>query len=169
MDFVLVTVFPAHTTLVSKIKTKRNKQLRSFCVLCISVGTGQKVTVLHCLGLDDVTGMEILVVDAHPPRRISPSSKLSQIRTIAFMNVYESIAYNGPLLFGFRVLSFCSEARPLFSSSPSKNCISIIREVNGVFRTLKSSGPSPGVGHRLKNLQNLGGMKDSGPSPGQGH
>ena len=50
-----------------------------------------------------------------------------------------------------------SEARPLFSSSPSKNGISIIREVNGVFRTLKSSGPSPGVGHRLKNLQNLGG------------
>ncbi|TKY50968.1 hypothetical protein E2542_SST22475 [Spatholobus suberectus] len=61
-----------------------------------------------------------------------------------------------------------SEARPLFSSSPSKDH-GIIREVNGVFRTLKSSGPSPGIGHRLKKLQNLGGMKDSGPSPGQGH
>ncbi|RDY02583.1 hypothetical protein CR513_13943, partial [Mucuna pruriens] len=62
-----------------------------------------------------------------------------------------------------------SEARPLFSSSPIKD--GIIREVNvnGVFRTLKSSGPSPGIGHKLKKLQNLGGMKDSGPSPGQGH
>jgi hypothetical protein len=31
---------------------------------------------------------------------------------------------------------------------------------------LKDAGPSPGVGHRLKKLQNLEGMKDSGPSSG---
>ncbi|KAI4295702.1 hypothetical protein L6164_035719 [Bauhinia variegata] len=28
---------------------------------------------------------------------------------------------------------------------------------------------SPGEGHRLKKLQNLGKIKDSGPSPGAGH
>lgn len=68
----------------------------------------------------------------------------------------------------FTSLIHVSDARPLFSSSLS-NDHDIIREVNGVFRTLKSSGPSPGIGHRLKRLQNLGEMKDSGPSPGQGH
>ncbi|CAJ1977395.1 unnamed protein product [Sphenostylis stenocarpa] len=57
-----------------------------------------------------------------------------------------------------------SEARPLSIYSPSKD--GAIREVNGVFRTLKSSGPSPGIGHKLNKLQNLGGMKDSGPTPG---
>ncbi|XP_029129688.1 precursor of CEP16-like [Cajanus cajan] len=62
-----------------------------------------------------------------------------------------------------------SQARSLLISSPNKDH-GIIRELNiGVFRTLKSSGPSPGIGHRLKKLQNLGSMKDSGPSPGQGH
>lgn len=60
----------------------------------------------------------------------------------------------------FAILLSVSEARPL----PVKD--GIISEVNGVFRTLKGSGPTPGVGHRLKKLQNLGGMKQSGPSPG---
>lgn len=64
-----------------------------------------------------------------------------------------------------------SEARPLISPLQGKEEGTIIREVNvnGVFRTLKSSGPTPGVGHKLKKLQNLGGMKDSGPTPGVGH
>jgi hypothetical protein len=53
-----------------------------------------------------------------------------------------------------------TEARPLVSPL-------LVKEgVNGVFRTLKDAGPSPGVGHRLKKLQNLEGMKDSGPSSG---
>ncbi|KAJ1402892.1 putative transmembrane protein [Sesbania bispinosa] len=56
-----------------------------------------------------------------------------------------------------------SEARPLLSSKDGGD------QVNGVFRTLKGSGPSPGIGHRLKKLQNVGGMKESGPSPGIGH
>ncbi|OIV91113.1 hypothetical protein TanjilG_30335 [Lupinus angustifolius] len=56
-----------------------------------------------------------------------------------------------------------SEARPF----PFKD--GIIREVDGVFRILKSSGANPGVGHKHKKLQNLGGMKDSGPTPGVGH
>ncbi|CAL0320752.1 unnamed protein product [Lupinus luteus] len=56
-----------------------------------------------------------------------------------------------------------SEARP----SPSED--GTVREVYGVFRTLKNSGPSPGVGHMHKKLQNLGDMKDSGPTPGIGH
>jgi hypothetical protein len=52
---------------------------------------------------------------------------------------------------------FVSEARPLVSPLLENE------GVIGVFRTLKDSGPSPGVGHRLKKL---GGMKDSGPSSG---
>ncbi|CAI8584129.1 unnamed protein product [Vicia faba] len=52
-----------------------------------------------------------------------------------------------------------SEARPLLSPLQGKD--SVIGEVNGVFRTLKGEGPSPGVGHRI-----IGGMKDSGPSSG---
>ncbi|CAK8573909.1 unnamed protein product [Lathyrus sativus] len=52
-----------------------------------------------------------------------------------------------------------SEARPLFSLSQGSE--GAIGEVNGVFRTLKGDGPSPGVGHRF-----IGGMKDSGPSSG---
>ncbi|BAT93896.1 uncharacterized protein HKW66_Vig0196570 [Vigna angularis] len=56
-----------------------------------------------------------------------------------------------------------SESRPLPINSPSNGVI------NGVFRTLKSSGPRPGIGHKLNRLQNLGGMKQSGPTPGQGH
>ncbi|KAL2324222.1 hypothetical protein Fmac_023280 [Flemingia macrophylla] len=68
----------------------------------------------------------------------------------------------------FTSLLPASQARPLFISLSNKDH-GIVREVNGVFRTLKSSGPSPGIGHKHKNLQNLGGMKDSGPSPGQGH
>ncbi|KAK7269884.1 hypothetical protein RIF29_22670 [Crotalaria pallida] len=63
----------------------------------------------------------------------------------------------------FSTMLSVSEARPM----PLKN--GIVREVDGVFRTLKSSGPSPGVGHKNKQLQNLGGMKDSGPSSGVGH
>ncbi|CAJ2630528.1 unnamed protein product [Trifolium pratense] len=55
---------------------------------------------------------------------------------------------------------FVSEARPLVSPLQGKE------GVIGVFRTLKNSGPSPGVGHRLKKLQNLEGMKNSGPSSG---
>jgi len=57
-----------------------------------------------------------------------------------------------------------SEARPLFSPLQGKE--GVIGETNGVFRTLKGAGPSPGVGHRLKKLQNLEGMKHSGPSSG---
>jgi len=61
-----------------------------------------------------------------------------------------------------------SEARPLLSPLQGKE--GVIGEVNGVFKTLKEdSGPSPGVGHKLKKLQIIGGMKDSGPSPGEGH
>ncbi|WJX14955.1 hypothetical protein P8452_05150 [Trifolium repens] len=56
---------------------------------------------------------------------------------------------------------FVSEARPLVS--PLLENEGVIGEVNGVFRTLKDAGPSPGVGHRLKKLE---GMKDSGPSSG---
>ncbi|MCH79814.1 putative transmembrane protein [Trifolium medium] len=57
-----------------------------------------------------------------------------------------------------------TEARPLLSPLQGKE--GVIGEVNGVFRTLKDAGPSPGVGHGLKKLQNLEGMKDSGPSSG---
>ncbi|XP_027367891.1 precursor of CEP16-like [Abrus precatorius] len=71
-----------------------------------------------------------------------------------------------PLASLFISLLPLSEARPL---SPLHAKYGTIREVNRVFRTLKSSGPSPGIGHRLKKLQDLGGMKDSGPSPGVGH
>jgi hypothetical protein len=53
-----------------------------------------------------------------------------------------------------------SEARPLLSPLQGKE------GVNGVFRTLKGAGPSPGIGHRLKKLQIIGEMKDSGPSSG---
>ncbi|KAK7280317.1 hypothetical protein RJT34_25380 [Clitoria ternatea] len=61
-----------------------------------------------------------------------------------------------------------SQARPLFNLLPCKDGVN--SEANhGVFRTLKSSGPSPGVGHRHKKLQILGGVKNSGPSPGKGH
>ncbi|MCH79815.1 hypothetical protein A2U01_0000573 [Trifolium medium] len=59
---------------------------------------------------------------------------------------------------------FVSEARPLVS--PLLENEGVIGEVNGVFRTLKDAGPSPGVGHSLKKLQNVEGMKDSGPSSG---
>ncbi|KAK2405136.1 PAMP-induced secreted peptide [Trifolium repens] len=59
---------------------------------------------------------------------------------------------------------FVSEARPLVS--PLLENEGVIGEVNGVFRTLKDSGPSPGVGHKLKKLQILEGMKNSGPSSG---
>nr|XP_004497272.1 PAMP-induced secreted peptide 2 [Cicer arietinum] len=59
---------------------------------------------------------------------------------------------------------FVTEARPLLSPLQDKE--GVIGEVNGVFRTLKEAGPSPGIGHRLKKLQNLGGIKDSGPSSG---
>jgi hypothetical protein len=58
-----------------------------------------------------------------------------------------------------------SEARPFLS--PLQGREGVIGEVNGVFRTLKDAGPSPGVGHKLKNLQKLqsfGGMKNSGPN-----
>ncbi|KEH44094.1 transmembrane protein, putative [Medicago truncatula] len=58
-----------------------------------------------------------------------------------------------------------SEARPLLSPLQSKEG-EIGEVMNGVFRTLKGAGPSPGIGHRLKKLQNLEGMKDSGPSSG---
>ena len=44
-----------------------------------------------------------------------------------------------------------------------------MKEVNGIFRTLKRSGPSPGEGHRLKKLEHLAVIKDTGPSPGTGH
>jgi len=61
-----------------------------------------------------------------------------------------------------------SDARSLLNPLQGKE--SVIGEVNGVFRTLKEDpGPSPGVGHKLKKLQIIGGMKDSGPSPGEGH
>ncbi|KEH44093.1 hypothetical protein MtrunA17_Chr1g0208001 [Medicago truncatula] len=74
-----------------------------------------------------------------------------------------------------------SEARPFLS--PLQGREGVIGEVNGVFRTLKDAGPSPGVGHKLKNLQKLhnfedhklntvqglGVIKHSGPSPGEGH
>jgi hypothetical protein len=59
---------------------------------------------------------------------------------------------------------FVSEARPLLSPLQGKE--GEIGEINGVFRTLKDAGPSPGVGHRLKKIENLEGMKDSGPSSG---
>lgn len=35
-------------------------------------------------------------------------------------------------------------------------------------RAVKVSGPSPGVGHRYKNLQTIG-LENSGPGPGEGH
>ncbi|CAL0300347.1 unnamed protein product [Lupinus luteus] len=63
----------------------------------------------------------------------------------------------------FATLLSVSEARPF----PFKN--GIIRELDGVFRTLKSSGASSGVGYTLKMLQNLGGVKVSGPTPDVGH
>ncbi|OMO73998.1 hypothetical protein CCACVL1_17030 [Corchorus capsularis] len=38
------------------------------------------------------------------------------------------------------------------------------------FRSLKVSGPSPGVGHRYNNLQTFRSVQHSGPSsPGEGH
>lgn len=62
------------------------------------------------------------------------------------------------------VFLFVLEARPLLSPLQGKE--GVIGEVNGVFRTLKEAGPSPGVGHRHKKLQIIGGMEDSGPSSG---
>ncbi|CAL5209899.1 unnamed protein product [Lathyrus oleraceus] len=62
------------------------------------------------------------------------------------------------------LVPYVSEARPLFS--PSQGNEGVIGDVNGVFRTLKGAGPSPGVGHRIKNLQTIQGMKHSGPSSG---
>ncbi|WVY98990.1 hypothetical protein V8G54_031141 [Vigna mungo] len=61
------------------------------------------------------------------------------------------------------LLASLSESRPLPIYAPSKD--GVITEVNGVFRTLKSSGPRPGIGHKFNRLQNLGGMKEAGPSP----
>jgi len=55
-----------------------------------------------------------------------------------------------------------SEARPFLS--PLQGREGVIGEVNGIFRTLKDAGPSPGVGHKLKKLQSFGGMKNSGPN-----
>ncbi|KAL5070372.1 hypothetical protein RYX36_021259 [Vicia faba] len=62
------------------------------------------------------------------------------------------------------LVPYVSEARPLFS--PSQDNEGVIGEVNGVFRTLKGAGPSPGVGHRINNLQTIEGIKHSGPSSG---
>jgi len=58
-----------------------------------------------------------------------------------------------------------TEARTLLLG-PLQGKEGVIGEVNGVLRTLKGAGPSPGIGHRLKKLQNLEGMKHSGPSSG---
>ncbi|EEF43597.1 conserved hypothetical protein [Ricinus communis] len=50
----------------------------------------------------------------------------------------------------------------------------VFQEIEGVIKGLsleevKKSGPSPGIGHKYKNLQTLGVIKNSGPSPGGGH
>ncbi|GAU24266.1 hypothetical protein TSUD_48540 [Trifolium subterraneum] len=77
------------------------------------------------------------------------------------MNTNSSVTFFTLILL---VSLFVSEARPLVS--PLVENEGVIGEVNGVFRTLKDAGPSPGVGHRLKKLQNIEGMKNSGPSSG---
>ncbi|GLT76701.1 hypothetical protein SLA2020_483450 [Shorea laevis] len=74
-------------------------------------------------------------------------------------------------------MSSLSEARPLRDSK--SQIADFIKEIKDVFKgmsleAVKVSGPSPGVGHRYKNLETLGLgnkviIKDSGPSPGQGH
>ncbi|GKV43190.1 hypothetical protein SLEP1_g50512 [Rubroshorea leprosula] len=72
---------------------------------------------------------------------------------------------------------YASEARPLRDSKSQS--ADFIKEIKDMFKGLsldavKVSGPSPGVGHRYKNLQTLGLgnkaiIKNSGPSPGEGH
>lgn len=61
-----------------------------------------------------------------------------------------------------------TEARPL-SSRHSRGYL--LKEIDGFFRPVNRSGPSPpGGGHRsFKNLQPQGEAKYSGPSPGAGH
>jgi len=95
------------------------------------------------------------------PNKPSTSSNMNpRIKSVSFLILV--------LLASLCTSLFCvSESRPLPIYSRSKD--GVIGEVNGVFRTLKNSGPSPGIGHKLDKVQNLGGMKDSGPSPGQGH
>ncbi|GLT76700.1 hypothetical protein SLA2020_483450 [Shorea laevis] len=81
------------------------------------------------------------------------------------------------LFLSLLLMSSLSEARPLRDSK--SQIADFIKEIKDVFKgmsleAVKVSGPSPGVGHRYKNLETLGLgnkviIKDSGPSPGQGH
>lgn len=66
----------------------------------------------------------------------------------------------------FLLLHSATEARPLGPSSQGH----LLKEIDGVFRPVSSSGPSaPGGGHKFKKLKPLGETKYSGPSPGAGH
>uniref|UniRef100_A0A2N9H2A5 Uncharacterized protein n=1 Tax=Fagus sylvatica TaxID=28930 RepID=A0A2N9H2A5_FAGSY len=74
------------------------------------------------------------------------------------------------ILFVYLLLSSMhlkTEARPLNNSRSSRS--HLLREIEGFFRAVKSSGPSPGNGHRFKSLHTLEANKKSGPSPGVGH
>ncbi|OMO63271.1 hypothetical protein COLO4_32589 [Corchorus olitorius] len=69
-----------------------------------------------------------------------------------------------------------TEARALRDSKLQQSNIGG-KKIHGVslrkglpFRSLKVSGPSPGVGHRYNNLQTFRSVQHSGPSsPGEGH
>ncbi|KAF9665978.1 hypothetical protein SADUNF_Sadunf16G0181200 [Salix dunnii] len=70
------------------------------------------------------------------------------------------------------IMVYGTGARPLSSSRLSKDVNAGETEgLVGGFSLLavKNSGPSPGIGHKYKNLECLGEATKSGPSPGQGH
>lgn len=67
-----------------------------------------------------------------------------------------------------------TEARIRLLSEASRLNEDIVREIESVVQELslaavKRSGPSPGIGHRYKDLKTLGVVMESGPSPGEGH
>ena len=65
------------------------------------------------------------------------------------------------------LLHSATEARPLIRSASRGH---LLKEIDGFFRPMNSSGPSsPGGGHRPRNPRPLGEMKYPGPSPGAGH
>jgi hypothetical protein len=65
------------------------------------------------------------------------------------------------------LLHSATEARPLISSTSRGH---LLKEIDGFFGPLNSSGPSsPGGGHRPEKPRPLGETKHSGPSPGAGH
>ncbi|KAL6964050.1 hypothetical protein U1Q18_035106, partial [Sarracenia purpurea var. burkii] len=58
-----------------------------------------------------------------------------------------------------------TEPRPLNGRASSS--FRTVEELS--VKAMKNSGPSPGDGHKYKQLKTLGMVKQSGPSPGEGH